>query len=203
MKFGRLLVLERTHDYVTPSGGRRPRYRCLCDCGNEKVVVGSNLLRGTTTSCGCFQRENMSALKKKHGGWAAKEKLFGVWCGIRKRCLSPNSHNYNNYGKRGIYICDSWKDSYEAFREWAYMNGYKQGLSIDRIDNDSGYSPDNCRWTTPITQQNNRRSNINITYQSQTRTLSEWARLRNINYQTLYRRYKCGWSTPKMLNFTD
>lgn len=201
--FGRLSVIERGEDYVSPCGRRRPTWKCVCECGNESVVLASNLKRGTTTSCGCFQKENMSKLTKTHGGYANNEPLFNIWCGIRKRCLFPKSHNYANYGGRGITICEQWQDNYPAFKEWSLRNGYRKGLSIDRIDVNGDYSPENCRWADNTTQQNNRRCNINVTYKNQTHTLKEWSRIRNINYQTLYGRYKLGWDTPRLLNYID
>ena len=203
MVFGRLTVIECGRDYISPSGRRRPAWKCICECGKEKTICASNLKSGTTTSCGCFQRENMSRLKKTHGGYANDESLFRVWCNIRKRCLSAKSHNYTDYGGRGITICEQWISDYTAFREWAVSNGYRKGLSIDRINVDGNYSPENCRWTNSVTQQNNRRCNINVTYQNQTHTLKEWSRIRDINYQTLYTRYKLGWVIPRMLNYID
>lgn len=201
--FGRLTVIERTDDYVYPSGRRRPAWRCICERGGETVALASNLKRGTTTSCGCFQKENMSKLKKTHGGYANNEPLYMVWLDIRKRCLSPKSRKYADYGGRGIAICEQWADSYVAFREWSLNNGYHKGLSIDRIDVNGSYSPENCRWTNSLTQQNNRRCNINVTYQNQTHTLKEWSRIRGINYQTLYTRHKLGWDTPRLLGYID
>lgn len=201
--FGRLTVIERGEDRIDSVGKRRPTWRCICGCGNETTALASNLKRGITTSCGCFQKENMSKLKKTHGGYANNEPLYTVWLGIRKRCLSSKSTRYADYGGRGIAICEQWADSYAAFREWSLNHGYQKGLSIDRIDVDGDYSPDNCRWVDNLTQQNNRRCNINVTYQNQTHTLKEWSRIRNINYQTLYRRYKLGWDTPKLLNYID
>lgn len=203
--FGRLTVIKRVEDYVQPNGSHRPRWKCQCECGNIKIATASNLKRGSTTSCGCFQKENMSRLKKTHGGWANKEKLFGVWIGIRKRCYSECSHNYSDYGERGICMCDEWRDNYEAFREWSVKNGYVENssLSIDRIDVNGNYCPDNCRWTDSYTQQNNKRSCIYITYNEETHTLKEWSRIRKINYSTLYQRYKLNWCTERMLNFID
>lgn len=201
--FGRLKVIRRGGDYIYPNGRRRPRWECLCSCGNTTVVSANNLIKGVTTSCGCFQKENMSKLKRKHGGYADREPLFSIWCGVRKRCLSPKASNYSNYGGRGISICKEWKDNYDSFRIWSIKNGYRQGLSLDRIDNNSGYSPENCRWTTPIVQQNNRRSNINIAYNGETHTLKEWSRIIGISYSTLYQRYKYGWNIKRMLNIND
>ena len=100
--FGRLKVIRRGGDYIYPNGRRRPRWECLCSCGNTTVVSANNLIKGVTTSCGCFQTENMSKLKRKHGGYADREPLFSIWCGVRKRCLSPKASNYSNYGGRGI-----------------------------------------------------------------------------------------------------
>ena len=119
MVFGRLTVICREDDYVAPSGYKKPKWKCLCECGNEKDVLASNLKRGTTTSCGCFQKENMSRIKKTHGGFANKEALFSVWCGIRKRCLYSSAHNYKEYGGRGISICEQWANDYASFKEWS------------------------------------------------------------------------------------
>lgn len=203
MVFGRLTVICKEDDCVSPRGRRRTKWRCLCECGNEKVVYASNLKRGATTSCGCFQKENMSRVKKTHGGFANREPLFSVWCSMRKRCLYPATHNYSDYGGRGISICEEWINDYNSFKEWSLSNGYSHGLSIDRIDVNGNYSPENCRWANPSEQQNNRRSNINITYKNQTHTLKEWARIRDIKYATIYTRYKLGWDVPRMLNYID
>lgn len=203
--FGRLTVIERAEDYIQPNGKHKPRWRCRCECGNEKIALASNLKRGITSSCGCFQKEGVSKRNYKHGGYANNEKLFSVWCGMLKRCYGVTDPHYKDYGERGITVCDEWKDDYSKFREWGLQNGYVENnnLSIDRIDVNGNYCPENCRWATPLTQQNNRRCCINITIGEETHTLKEWARIRNISYSTLYQRYKLKWEPERMLNFTD
>ena len=199
-RFGRLTVLYRTTDYVQPNGSRRPRWRCKCDCGTELDVIASNLKRGSTRSCGCLQKEELSKRRTSHGGWANNEKLYGVWHGMKKRCYCVTDQHYKDYGERGITVCDLWKEDYAAFREWALSNGYKEGLSIDRINVDDGYSPDNCRWVTAKVQQSNRRSCIYVTYNGETKTLKGWSLDTGIPYATLVQRYNCGWETSRMLN---
>ena len=134
-RFGRLLVLERA-ETVTE---HRTVYKCLCDCGNEVIVRSDSLTSGRTQSCGCLQKEKVTI----HG--ETNTPLYNVWYDMRRRCNYENDANYERYGGRGITVCDEWNDDYVPFRNWALDNGYEQGLSIDRIDNNLGYYPDNCQ----------------------------------------------------------
>lgn len=178
-KFGRLTVIE--------SAGKNEYghliYRCLCDCGNETVVVGRSLKAGYTKSCGCYRKEVTSANKTIHGH--RYERTYGIWKNMIARCENPNSTNYSRYGERGITVCDDWHNDYDTFYEWAMANGYSDDLSIDRINNDGNYSPENCRWTDIVTQANNTRRNHLVTYNGITHTLSEWSRLLDIPKETL------------------
>ncbi len=149
-RYGRLTVIERAEN--TPGG--TARWRCKCDCGKETVVVGSYLRNGSIKSCGCYMRENNGRLSLKHGGY--KTKLYHVWVQMRSRCRSPKDKNYPYYGGRGISVCDEWQD-FRSFQEWALSNGYREGLTIDRIDNDGDYKPTNCRWVTMAVQAKNKR----------------------------------------------
>lgn len=121
--------------------------------------------------------------------------IYDTWRHIRSRCNNPRDKAYANYGGRGIKVCPEWQNNPKAFCEWALASGWQKGLSLDRIDNDKGYSPDNCRWTTRLVQNNNRRCTPHITYNGETHTLKEWASIRGIKYHTLYARYNVyGWS---------
>lgn len=126
-------------------------------------------------------------------------KLYFVYNSMKDRCKNKNTKNYKNYGGRGIRVCDEWNKSYETFLKWALINGYQEGLQLDRIDNNGNYSPENCRWVSCKQNLNNTRMNNLITYKNKTHTISEWADMFKINYMTLYRRIKDGWSIERAL----
>lgn len=116
--------------------------------------------------------------------------LYTVWSRMKERCYNKNDAAYKNYGGRGIYVCDEWKNDYLAFHEWALSSGYEYGLSIDRIDNNGPYSPENCRWATRKEQCNNRRTNLLVTYNGETKTFSQWIEEYNADYDLVFQRYK-------------
>lgn len=133
----------------------------------------------------------LSKRQKTHGA-SKGTKLYGVWCSIKSRCYNKNTAAYKDYGGRGIEMCKEWKDNFEPFMLWAMENGYEDGLSIDRVNNDFGYCPNNCRWVTDAAQASNRRSNRNYTINGETHCLTEWARLNGINPKTLFTRVYSG-----------
>lgn len=151
--FGRLTVLKIFE--VDLNG--QAKWLCRCLCGNEVVVFVANLKRGNTKSCGCLQKEKASNRLKTHG--KTKTRLFKIWYEMKRRCFDPKRKSYKNYGGRGITVCNSWL-KFEPFEEWAIQNGYKNNLTIDRVNNDDIYKPSNCRWVTQDIQTRNTRRNI-------------------------------------------
>ena len=195
MKFGRLTAIKRVADHIEPSGRKVAMWECICDCGNTYTVSGKRLKNGITKSCGCLQKDRPNGTT--HG--MSNTEIWKHWKYMKMRCncKCKNSLSYKNYYKRGITYCEEWED-FEPFYEWAMSHGYKDGLTLDRINNDKGYSPDNCRWTTIKEQQNNTRRNRLITYNGRTQTLTQWAEEKGIKYQTLDYRLK-NWNIEKAM----
>lgn len=185
-KFARLTVVN------DPQQG--PFVDCLCDCGKLTTVRRYGLLNGNTKSCGCYSVEVHSTQQGK-----SSSRLYSIWKGMKKRCHLPTDHAFHNYGARGIYVCDEWRDNFLLFEEWAISHGYCEGLSIDRIDNDGPYSPDNCRWATSKEQGNNTRKCHYVTRNGETHSISEWSEITGIGRKTIERRLKVGWDIEDAL----
>lgn len=194
-RFGRLTVIERAEDQFTPSGRKIIRYRCRCDCGNETIVAKWHLTSGKIMSCKCYQRERQINSNTKHGG--TNTHLYNVWCDMKARCSDVSN---SNYGGKGISICPEWLHDFKAFAKWSYKHGYARNLSIDRINNSKGYSPDNCRWTTYKVQANNTSRNHYVTIDGETHTIAEWCDIKGLNYKTVGSRiYKRKWDVVKAI----
>ena len=193
-RFGRLVVMRFDH---FKRGGinkhKNAYWLCRCDCGNTKIISSNSLRSGKTFSCGCYRKEVIHNRLYKGG----KSKLYGVLRLMLRRCNDPNSEYYHNYGGRGIKVCDEWAcgvQGYYNFRKWAEENGYEDGLTIDRIDNDKGYSPDNCQWSTRKYQSNNKRNNTMVTIDGRTQTLAQWCEEFGVPYSRVRIRYMVmGW----------
>lgn len=196
-RFGRLVALY-------PNGRDHKGHviwHCRCDCGNECDVPSRYLTGRNTTSCGCYGREQQRKAVTIHGD--SYTRLYRVYSGMLKRCRTPNTHEYENYGGRGVTVCEEWQ-SYEGFRDWAMANGYdpdaKHGkCTLDRIDTNKGYSPDNCRWVSMKTQERNKRNNVNITYKGETHCITEWAEIVGLKSHTIRDRLKRGWCVEDAL----
>jgi len=191
-KFGMLSVIEKDESYKNET-----YWKCICDCGNIVNVRSTRLRNGRSKSCGCSKGKMISEAVTKHG--MSRTKLYNVWNTMRMRCYNPKSISYKNYGGRGITVCDEWKNSSKAFCDWAIKNGYKEGLSIDRINVNGNYEPDNCQWITHKEQANNTRNNHFIEYNGECHTRSEWAAITGISAETLKMREARGWSTERLL----
>jgi len=191
--FGRLTVISRSENKHG-----RAYWRCKCECGNEKDVIGKELKSGNVKSCGCLRKEIVGTQFRTHG--ATETRLYYIWSSMKKRCENPYHEKHKkDYQGRGIAVCNEWHD-FSVFQEWALANGYADNLSIDRIDNNKGYSPDNCRWTDSKTQANNKRNNVHITFNGITQTIAQWADSLGMAFNVLHNRISyLGWSIEEAL----
>lgn len=173
----------------------------MCDCGTKAFVNAHSLTSGKSKSCGCYNSERHVEICgnnfRTHG--ESKSRLYQIYCGIKKRCYNPHATNYKDYGARGITMCDEWLNDWSAFRDWSLSNGYNDSLSIDRIDVNGNYDPQNCRWVTCVAQANNRRTSRWITYKDETHTVAEWARLLDIPYKRLHKKLYRGMTLSEII----
>jgi len=191
-KFERLTVIK----IAGKDKGRNYKWLCQCDCGNILKVVGNSLRMGRTKSCGCLQKK----WAKKHGGFnkthGMKDTIeYTTWLNMKSRCLNKNNKRYKDYGGRGITICKEWENSFETF--YKDMGKRLNEMSIDRVDNNKGYSKENCRWATNKEQARNTRRNKMVAYKGENFCLKDWAKKLDIKYTTLWYRLKRGWSVKR------
>lgn len=193
----RITVLCLAEPKTYSNGRKRQMWKCVCDCGTIFEASGTYIRNGTCKSCGCLHREIMQKMLFRHGECLSR--LHSIWNNMRQRCLNPSANGYENYGGRGILVCDEWKE-YVNFRDWALSNGYADNMSIDRIDVNGNYEPSNCRWANKEEQANNTRRCKMIEWNGQTKNSSQWAKITGINRKTIVDRIdRLGWSVQDAL----
>lgn len=194
-RFERLLVIEKD----TSSDKTSINWVCRCDCGMIVVRI-YHLKNGNTKSCGCYNRDltiKRNIKNKKYEDGDSGSKIYNSWSKMMARCYKKNKDS-KDYGDRGIKVCEEWHD-FLNFKEWSLKNGVKEDLSIDRIDVNGNYEPENCRWTDDVTQANNKRNNRRITIFGETKTLEEWSRVSGLGHKTITYRIDHNWPDEKIL----
>lgn len=190
-RFARLTVLK-----LLPKRARHRHWLCRCDCGEEIEVIGSNLRRGNTHSCGCWNREQRSRVHYKHG--KSNARVHWIWATMIQRATNPNNHEFDRYGGRGIGVCDRWK-TFGNFL--ADMGEPQPKQQIERIDNSKGYEPGNCKWASILEQARNKRNNKFVTYDGETLCVAEWAHRKGLKVPTLWLRlFRRGWPVEEALH---
>ena len=189
-KYGKWKVIS----YNCIKYGQTKFWNCVCDCGVEKIVNGDSLKKGLSKSCGCSGKD-----------WARKRSVrldqtteYYIWAGAKQRCTNPRSTMYKHYGARGIVMCDRWLNSFDNFL--ADMGKRPEGKSLDRIDNNGPYSPENCQWSTNTEQKRNTRGNTMVSYKGKTQCASAWAEELSIPYKLFVDRLKVGWDIDKIIS---
>lgn len=185
-KYGRLTVIS----FAGYNKHQRTLWQCRCECGAITVVQGSCMRSGHTKSCGCLEKETKKKNNLKHG--LRRHPLYGRWLNVKDRCLNPHNSHYKDYGGRGIEICQEWKDDFKSFYDWAVSNGYEKGLSIERIDVNKGYNPENCTWITLAEQAKNKRNSLWIDDNGVKKKVHDIAKENGLAPSTIYNRIQRG-----------
>lgn len=181
-RFGRYAVLKR----VQNDKHNNAVWLCRCDCGKEKEVVGSALRKGVTLSCGCLHRDEMKKRQTTHG--MSRARIRGIWNHMIQRCMNPNDQAYGYYGGRGILVCEEWRNDFTSFCDWSMRNGYAEDLTLDRVDTNGNYCPENCRWVSRLEQQNNTRRVHVCEINGEHKSIAEWCRIYNVPHERVRRR---------------
>lgn len=187
-QFGKLTVLS----FAGNTYRGKSLWRCKCICGNEHVTTGERLTISQCSSC-------PDCIKKREGDPRNKSRLHTIWKHMKERCNNVNNSRFSCYGGRGITYCPEWED-FLSFYNWAVTNGYRDDLTIDRIDVNGNYCPENCRWATVKEQNENKTTRKELTANGETHSFSEWGRILNVNYKILWARHKAGWPDDKVIN---
>jgi hypothetical protein len=196
-RFGRLTAVERAKN----NKGNKIGWLCICDCGNQTIVYANDLKRGHTKSCGCLYRDTRKTINYIHGHNRINKisPTYVTWYGMIQRCNNKNHIYYQNYGNRGIRVCEAWL-KFEGFLK--DMGERPKGMFIDRINNNRNYCKENCTWSTRKEQNRNKRNNRLITINNVTQCLAEWCEIYNLKYNTIKRRLYRGWTPEEALELT-
>lgn len=196
-RFGSLLVVKR--DETAPKGkGKSAIWECQCDCGNKCFYKTYELKNGSRTACSeCRKKLVDYSTRTKHG--ERRTRLYRIWEHIKGRCQNSNNDAYKYYGGRGITVCKEWQE-FIPFRDWALANGYRDDLTIDRIDVNGNYEPSNCRWATRKEQANNRSTNCFLELDGKRKTFKEWEEITGIPAKSISLRNKRGWPIERILS---
>lgn len=200
-RFGRLIVVDVDEENKKPGCGRS--CKCVCDCGKTTEKWEHVLRRGSAKSCGCLSAECASQRIKERcvrNGWTDPD-LMRKWRTMNYRCYNAKTKGYEDYGGRGIKVCNEWRNSFQLFKEWSIKNGYKHGLSLDRIDVNGDYEPNNCRWVEWRLQARNKRNTVYLTAFGETKPFTEWLETcaTGMSEFTIRSRIKRGWSAEEAL----
>lgn len=193
--FGRLTVIE---DFGCDIQNSMRKVAAICECGNITECYLNHLRRGTTQSCGCLRRERHLASITKHK--LCRHPLYRCWYDMIDRCYRQKNKSYNNYGGRGISVCQKWRKSFVAFYDWAIENGWKKTLQLDRKNNSLNYSPSNCRFITAARNNRNKRTNVFLEYDGKKMILPDWATYLGISIWTIRNRLEKGWPIKDVLS---
>lgn len=190
-RFEKLTVLKRVENGIHGNA----RWECLCECGKTTIVDARNLRSGAVKSCGCLRQVSYNVTHNSSG-----TSLYQMWRSMLYRCENPKHTAYKSYGQRGICVCEEWHD-FLVFKKWVEETKPSGKVTLDRIDNNKGYTPDNCKWSSPKEQAHNRRSNLLFEYQEKTHDLQQWSEILGFNYKTVHNRiYKLGWDFEKAIS---
>ena len=193
-KYGRLKVLE-----FIERKNHKSYWKCKCECGNEIIIPIIYLRTGDTKSCGCLRKE-ITSKTSKNNSFVKNHRLYSIWIDIRRRCYNKNRNNYIYYGAKDIKVCQEWNKSFKNFQEWALNNGYKDNLTIDRINNNGNYEPKNCRWVTIFEQNNNVSSNHKILYKGKLyNSMSYFCREMKVDYNKFRQKIRQGYTVQEVL----
>jgi len=194
-RVGKLVVIKKIAE---GHRGCPQRWLCKCDCGKEKIISKGPLLKGNIKSCGCERKRITKENMTKHG--KRQTNLYMRWLSMKGRCLNPKNKKFKNYGERGINVCDSWKNDFMSFYDWAVRSGYKKSLSLERIDVNGNYCPENCKWIPMKEQALNKTTTVYLDVFGKKMTIRDAATFFGIKEKTLRNRHKRGWSDERAVS---